>query len=251
MRGRSGCRSGLVKPGRMEKLGLSVPPGAMSRHKTHEVRSNLKSAIIGALAGWTMKLLAATLRMDVRDLCGIGTPEASVPPVIYVLWHNRFFTVPAAWNRICRKHRRSVTLTSASHDGDMVARAMAVFGLGAVRGSSSRRAVAALVGLKHALRDGFDVCLTPDGPRGPRYRIQPGVIKLAEASGAAIIPVHVRFASAWRLKTWDRFVIPKPFSRVEVTFAEAIHLPPGMDSATFENARLQIESLLVKGTDDA
>jgi len=244
----------------MEKLKLSMPPDArggggiadaMSRRKSHEVRSDRKSVMIGALAGWTMKLLAATLRLEVRDLCGIGTPEAAVPPVIYILWHNRFFTVPAAWNKICRAHRRSVTLTSASHDGDMVARAMAVFGLGAVRGSSSRRAVAALVGLRQALREGFDVCLTPDGPRGPRYRIQPGVIKLAESSGAAIIPVHVRFASAWRLNTWDRFVIPKPFSRVEVTFAEAIHLPRGMAAATFENARIEIESLLVKGTDDA
>ena len=174
-----------------------------------------------------------------------------MPPVIYILWHNRFFTVPAAWNQLCGRHRKTVTLTSASHDGDMVARAMAVFGLGAVRGSSSRRGVAALVGLKRALQEGFDVCLTPDGPRGPRYKIQPGVIKLAESTGAPIIPVHVKFTSAWRLKTWDRFVIPKPFSRVEVTFAEAIHLPRGMDAETFENERLRIENLLVNGTDDA
>ena len=135
----------------------------MSRRQSHEVRSNRKSALIGTLIGWTMKLVAATLRLEVRDRCGVGKPELAVPPVIYILWHNRFFTVPAAWNKICRKHRRSVTLTSASHDGDMVARAMAVFGLGAVRGSSSRRAVAALVGLRQALRDGTDVGLTPDG----------------------------------------------------------------------------------------
>ena len=117
----------------------------------------------------------------------------------------------------------------------MVARAMAVFGLGAVRGSSSRRAVAALVGLKRALLEGLDVCLTPDGPRGPRYRIQPGIIKLAEATGAPIVPIHVRFSSAWRLKTWDRFVIPKPFSRVEVTFAEPITLTRGMDADSLRN----------------
>jgi lysophospholipid acyltransferase (LPLAT)-like uncharacterized protein len=223
----------------------------MSHRQPHEIRSNRKSAMLGALIGWTMKLMVATLRLEVRDLCGIGSPEAAVPPVIYILWHNRFLTVPAAWNRICRGQRRSVTLTSASHDGDMVARAMAVFGLGAVRGSSSRRGVAALIGLKQALRDGLDVCLTPDGPRGPRYRIQPGVIKLAEATGAPVIPVHVRFAAAWRLKTWDRFVIPKPFSRVVVTFGEAIHLPRGMAPAAFEDARLRLESLLVDGTDDA
>jgi len=223
----------------------------MSHPHPHEIRSNRKSAMLGALIGWLMKLMVATLRLDVRDLCGIGSPEAAVPPVIYILWHNRFFTVPAAWNRLCRGHRKSVTLTSASHDGDMVARAMAVFGLGAVRGSSSRRGVAALIGLKQALRDGLDVCLTPDGPRGPRYQLQPGVIKLAESAGVPVIPVHVRFASAWRLKTWDRFVIPKPFSRVEVTFGEAVHLPRGMDPTAFENARRHLESLLVAGTDDA
>lgn len=222
----------------------------MSKRKRNDIRGDRKSAMLGSLAGWSMKLLVSTLRLEVRDLCGISSPEAAIPPVIYILWHNRFFTVPAAWNRICRTHRKSVTLTSASHDGDMVARAMAVFGLGAVRGSSSRRAVAALVGLKRALQEGFDVCLTPDGPRGPRYRIQPGVILLAQTTGAPIIPVHVRFSAAWRLKTWDRFVIPKPFSRVEVTFAEAILLPRGLDAATFENERLKIESLLVNGTDD-
>ena len=159
--------------------------------------------------------------------------------------------MPPAWNRICYGHRKTVALTSASKDGDMVARAMAVFGLGAVRGSSSRRAVAALVGLKRALMEGLDVCLTPDGPRGPRYRIQPGFIKLAEATGAPIVPIHVRFSSAWRLKTWDRFVIPKPFSRVEVIFAEAITLTRGTGRDAFETERLKLESLLVNGTDDA
>ena len=223
----------------------------MSSRHHHEIRGDRKSALLGLLAGWTMKLLVATLRLEVRDQCGIGAAGNAVPPVIYILWHNRFFTVPAAWNRLCGSLRRSVTLTSASRDGDMVARAMAVFGLGAIRGSSSRRGVAALVGLKRALRDGCDVCLTPDGPRGPRYQLQAGVIKLAQASGAAIVPVNVRFGSAWRLKTWDRFVIPKPFSRVEVTFGAAIALPRDLDAAAFETARLDLETLLVAGTDDA
>jgi lysophospholipid acyltransferase (LPLAT)-like uncharacterized protein len=216
-----------------------------------DIRGDRKSAVLGTLAGWAMRLLSATLRLEVRDDCGIRTPDAGVPPVIYILWHNRFFTVPPAWNRICGSTRRCVALTSASRDGNMVAHAMAVFGLGAVRGSSSRRAVAALVGLKRALLEGFDVCLTPDGPRGPRYRIQAGFVKLAQTTGAPIVPIHVRFSSAWRLKTWDRFVIPKPFSRVAVVFSEAITLPRDMDEAAFENERLRIENLMVNGTDDA
>lgn len=223
----------------------------MSSKKGSEVRSNRKSALLGLLAGWTMKLLAATLRLDIRDQAGIGNEEAPAPPVIYVLWHNRFFTVPPAWQKLCGRHRKTVALTSASHDGDMVARAMAVFGLGSVRGSSSRRGVAALVGLKRALQEGLDICVTPDGPRGPRYQLQPGIIKLAESTGAPLIPIHVRFSSAWRLKTWDQFVIPKPFSRVEVTFAEPIRLTRGMDAEAFENERLKIETLMIQGTDDA
>lgn len=223
---------------------MSHPPGS-------DIRGGRKSAMLGTLAGWAMKLLAATLRLELRDLSGIGSPAAAMPPVIYILWHNRFFCVPPAWRKLCGSHRNTVILTSASSDGEMVARAMAVFGLGAVRGSSSRRAVAALVGLKRALQNGFDVCLTPDGPRGPRYAIQPGVVKLAESSGAPIIPIHVRFSNAWRFNTWDRFVIPMPFSRVEVTFAQPIHLARGMDPATFENERIKLQSILINGTDDA
>jgi lysophospholipid acyltransferase (LPLAT)-like uncharacterized protein len=99
--------------------------------------------------------------------------------------------------------------------------------------------------------DGSDVCLTPDGPRGPRYRIQPGFIKLAQATGAPIIPIHVRFSSAWRLKTWDRFVIPKPFSKVEVVFARAITVPASVDGPGFDRKLSEIETLMVDNTDDA
>jgi lysophospholipid acyltransferase (LPLAT)-like uncharacterized protein len=225
----------------------------MSSKKSSEIRASRKSAVLGALAGWAMKVLSATLRMEVRDLCGISNhapADKSMPPVIYALWHNRFFCVPPAWNRICYGYRKTVALTSASMDGDMVAHAMAVFGLGSVRGSSSRRGVAALVGLKRSLQEGLDICVTPDGPRGPRYEVQAGVIKLAESTGAPIIPIHVRFSYAWRLKTWDRFVIPMPFSRVHVTFSEPLYIPRGADMDTFEKARLNLQELMLQGADD-
>ncbi len=246
-------------PGKTSSILFTLPdfcemhdPVTPKRSKNaKDIRGDRKSTVLGWLAGWSMKLLAATLRLEVREECGISTPDAEVPPVIYILWHNRFFTVPPAWGRICGSTRQCVALTSASRDGNMVAHAMAVFGLGAIRGSSSRRAVAALVGLKRALLEGFDVCLTPDGPRGPRYKIQGGFLKLAQTTGAPIVPVHVRFSSAWRLKTWDRFVIPKPFSRVEVVFSEAITLPRDMDDVDFEVERLRIETLMINGTDDA
>lgn len=220
------------------------------RSDIQTIRGTRASALAGTFIGALMKSLGASLRLTIHDECGIGSSQAAFPPCIYLLWHNRFLIVPHAWRKLTKGHRRAVILTSASKDGDMVARAMAAFGLGAVRGSTSRRGVAALVGLKRALQEGSDICLTPDGPKGPRYQLQPGVLALAQATGAPVIPVHIRFHSAWRLRTWDRFVIPKPFSRVDVTFAEPIDVAAQLATSSQEAVRSDLEALLVEGTDD-
>lgn len=222
----------------------------MSSEKSREVRSSRKSVVLGTIAGGLMKLWSYTLRFEIRDECGITKPGTHLGPVIFALWHNRIFAIPPVWWRTGGHQRKSVILTSASHDGDIVARAMAVFGLKAVRGSSSRRGVAALLSLKRALLEGIDVCVTPDGPRGPRYHFQPGVIKLAESSGAPIVPIHFQFSAAWRFKSWDRFVIPKPFSRVQITFASAIPVTRGMPLEVFESTRINLETILRNGVDD-
>ncbi len=221
------------------------------RSDIRDIRGTRSSAIFGTLIGVLMKTLGSTLRLTLRDDSGIGKTDSPPAPCIYLLWHNRFLVVPYAWQKITQGRRKAVVLTSASKDGDMVARAMAAFGLGAVRGSSSRRGVAALVGLKRALLDGQDICLTPDGPKGPRYQLQPGVLILAQSTSAPVVPVHIRFHSAWRLGTWDRFVIPKPFSRVEVTFAEPIDVATMIAESTSDHVRAHLETLLVQGTDDA
>lgn len=215
-----------------------------------EIRESRKATILGTLAGWFMRLWCLTLRFEIEDRCGIGEKGNFDEPVIYALWHNRIFSVPAAWSRLCGGWRKSVVLTSASHDGAMLARAVGVFGLGSVRGSSSRRGVAALVALRQALRGGTDACVTPDGPRGPRYVLQPGVLKIAETSGAPLIPIHVECPSAWRLKSWDRFRLPWPFSRVRVIFDEALAVPSGLSEDDFEAWRTKIEGILRAGVED-
>ena len=141
-------------------------------------------------------------------------------------------------------------LTSASHDGAMLARAVGVFGIGSVRGSSSRRGVAALVALRKALREGVDICLTPDGPRGPRYELQAGAVKLAQTGGVHVLPIHVEYSSAWCLKTWDRFHVPRPFSKVRVIFDEVLAVPAELSESEFEEWRLRIESILRAGVED-
>lgn len=223
----------------------------MSSNKSQEIRSDTKSVLIGTVAGWLMKLIYLTLRVEVVDEAGLREKRDEMPPIIFALWHSRFFVVPPVWRKVLGKKRRNAALTSASHDGDMVARAMGVFGVKAIRGSSSRRGVAALVGLKKALKDGSDVSITPDGPRGPRYVVQPGIIKVAESSGAPIVQLHATFSSAWRIKSWDRFAIPKPFSKVVVTFAKPIYYERGMDAEALVHACRELEKSMRAGADDA
>lgn len=215
--------------------------------KSTEIRESRKAKILGTLAGWMMKFWSWTLSYDVKDLSG----ESGKAARIFIMWHSWIFVVPPIWAKTLKKNRNCSVLTSASHDGAMLAQAMKVFGLGAVRGSSSRRGAAALIGLKRTLENGTDVCITPDGPRGPRYVVQPGAVKLAEFSGAPIIPILVSFSSAWRLKTWDRMVIPKPFSKVSLTYGQTLAVPRGLDETVFEETRLRIEQTLLAGTDDA
>ena len=221
----------------------------MSAAQSTEIRGDRKAAFLGTLAGWCMRGYAATLRYEIEDRCGVTTGQNPTPAVIFALWHNRIFTLPPIWWRTGGNLRKTVVLTSASKDGAILARAMAVFGLGAVRGSSSRRAVAAIIGMKRALQGGFDVCITPDGPRGPRYGFHPGVVKLAKSTGSPIIPIHASYASAWRLKSWDALVIPKPFSRVTVVFGEALVIPPKLDEAAFRAHLARVRGVLLTGLD--
>ncbi|MDX1679198.1 MAG: lysophospholipid acyltransferase family protein [Akkermansiaceae bacterium] len=219
--------------------------------KKNEIVSTPKTVVVGTLAGWLMWLFSKTLRVKVVDEAGAGDPARADQPMILVMWHNRVFGVPPVWARHCRKHRQCVALTSASKDGEMVARALGFFGIGAVRGSSSRRGAVALVALKRALKEGKDVCITPDGPKGPIYEVQPGVVKLAESSGVPLVTLSASFSSAWRLKTWDRFVIPKPFSRIEVRFGKPIHVEKGLGKEQLDAVRQKLEARLVAEVDDA
>ena len=141
--------------------------------------------------------------------------------------------------------RRAVCLTSPSKDGAIIARVMAHFGIGNVRGSSSRRGSEAVRELADALTSGLDVAITPDGPRGPKYRLQPGALRLAQISGVPITLVHIVYSRYWELKSWDRFRIPKPFSRVTIICDEPVAIPRELDEAAFEAMRAKMETRMV------
>ena len=222
----------------------------MARSRNTVIKTNRTSLLLGYLAAMFMKLWSLTLRYEVNGKKGTFQPLIEKKPVIIAFWHNRIFTLPPIWKKTGGIGRSSVVLISASKDGTILASALERFGLGAIRGSSSRRAVSALIGMKKALLEGYDVGVTPDGPKGPRYVVQPGVIKIAQAMETGIVPIHIVYGAAWRLKSWDRLVIPVPFSHVRITFGETHRIPKDLTPEDFEKARIALENCLVSGSDD-
>jgi len=215
--------------------------------KTLEIRGSWKQRAIGNIAGLAIRVMGWTLRYRITGLEQMGGKYAG-GPVIFALWHNRIFAMPYAKPQLS-KDREVCVLTSASKDGAILETAVRTFGLTAVRGSSSRRGAAALVALRRKLSSGATVTITPDGPKGPRYKVQPGVIKLAQASGSPIVIVSVNYSRCWRFKSWDRFCLPKPFSKVIVHLEDGVEISKELSEDDFERARLDLEKLMVKSVE--
>ncbi len=220
-----------------------------SEEKRLEIRTSRKARAIGTIAGWLLRVLAWTIRMEVDDRCGFTEKGKIEHRLIWCIWHSRLLALVMARKRVY-PWREGVALTSASHDGATLAAALKVVGVGAVRGSTSRRGTAALKGLVRQLRNGKDVGVTPDGPRGPRYELNPGLIKLAQLTHVPVMCFHVRYGCAVRLKTWDRFVIPLPFSKIFITFDELLDVPRELDDDGFEAKRCEIEERMRRSVDD-
>ncbi|MEI6351350.1 MAG: lysophospholipid acyltransferase family protein [Verrucomicrobiota bacterium] len=200
--------------------------------------------MIPHLVALIVRTLTLTLRVRIEDQSGAWAGLLPCP-IVWAFWHNRVLIMPIIYRRVFA-HRKVVALASASKDGAMVAGVLKRFGVGCVRGSSSRRGGAALRELTTAIETGHDIVIIPDGPRGPMYKLSPGVIKLAELTGSPVVPVHIEYTKYWQLRSWDGFRIPKPFSRVNVTFGVPFHYGCG----EFEEERARLERIMVEGGSD-
>jgi lysophospholipid acyltransferase (LPLAT)-like uncharacterized protein len=201
-----------------------------------------KIKLVSHAGAWLMRALIATLRFRVNDLAGVlGKPPE--PRLLWAFWHNRLFVVPHLFNRFLPL-RRGAALASASRDGAVVAAFLERFGIRPVRGSSSRRGAAALLEMKRLIGEGYDIGITPDGPRGPRYQLNPGIVHLAQSTGLQIIPLHVEYSRCFRFKSWDGFMVPLPFSRVEITLGALQSIAPTATPEAFEAERERIEKIM-------
>jgi lysophospholipid acyltransferase (LPLAT)-like uncharacterized protein len=208
------------------------------------LQSVLPHAITPAL-----RILASTWRFQIADVAGLGKAAATpVPPVIWMLWHNRLLVVPILYERYFR-HRKAAALVSRSSDGGLLASCIRRFGGETVRGSSSRGGAAAVQALRRKLADGYDIYITPDGPRGPRYQMGPGAVWMAQRTGAPIVPLKVEYSGFWRLGRWDGFVIPKPFAKITISLEQPVTVQCTDNDTELQQECERLRAVMMDGMD--
>jgi len=202
------------------------------------------------LAAWMIwavfNLISATLRYRITDPHGLMT-RPDLGPVIYCIWHNRLALCMKLYLAFGRRRNQSAGLAglvSASKDGAFLAAILERFGVQPVRGSSSRRGAQALLELSSWADRGYDLAITPDGPRGPRYVVAEGAVMLGQITSRPLVPVSYNLDWKIQLKSWDGFLIPLPFSRCEVTAGRVLLVPRENSDASREKIRQELEAEL-------
>jgi len=185
-----------------------------------------------------LRLLAWSWRVE---RIGSDHLEEAESGALVAMWHGRMLP-PLPLHR----HRGIGILVSPSDDGGLVKLMLDRFGYRTIRGSSSRQGARALREMRDQIREGEMIVITPDGPRGPRHGMNVGLAWLASETGTPIMTVAVGCDRAWRLKSWDRFLIPKPWARVVISYGELLRVPPDADDGQLERVTEQIrENLMV------
>ena len=211
------------------------------------VRKRLKQILAESsppLIAGLMRGLALTLRFRVEDPQGLLTRDPAQPR-IWAFWHNRILMMPYIYERLC-PGRRMLMMVSRSRDGEWITRIMNRFGIDGARGSSSKGGSDALRELLRELErpQARDIGITPDGPRGPRAKVQDGVLALAASSGRAIYPVTARYNRFWELPSWDRFQIPRPGGVCRVVVGPPVAAPKSLQAAELDRVRGELERAL-------
>jgi lysophospholipid acyltransferase (LPLAT)-like uncharacterized protein len=204
------------------------------------VFKRIRNLFIEWIGSGFIRVVASTLRLKIEDESGITASDHGSTPYLFAFWHNRMFLMPYFYRKIF-PNRRIVCLVSASQDGEMIARVLHRFGLETARGSSSRRSREAYRELSEYLKEGWDIAITPDGPRGPAFRAQAGVAALALEAFCKLIPITYHVSRKIELPSWDRFIIPLPFSTCVLHFAKPISLD---DQTSIEEITRQLEGEL-------
>jgi lysophospholipid acyltransferase (LPLAT)-like uncharacterized protein len=185
-----------------------------------------------------IRVIGPTLRLTVSFEDG-APAGLDTRPMVLAFWHNCIFPATYVWRNLQIR-----VMSSDSFDGEWTGRIIRKFGFVKVRGSSSRGAVRALLGMRRELEQGWAVAFTIDGPRGPRFVAKPGPVLLARATGTPMVAFHIAVDRAWILNTWDRSMIPKPFSRALMRVSRGITVPADSDDSQKERFHGELQAAL-------
>lgn len=202
----------------------------------------------GVLFYVLIRIIGSTTRVTIEGQHNLDEIRATGRLPIYAVWHDRIFL-----GTYFLRDGRAVYLTSQSFDGEYIARFLQRFGYGVVRGSSTRGGGRGLVEMVRGMRRGLEMGFTVDGPKGPRYRVKPGVLMLAKKTSNPILPFTVSAEHYWTVNSWDKLQIPRPFTRAKLIFGNPIEVAADANdielTAKLEELQSELDKLTEKGSD--
>ncbi|MFQ5715167.1 MAG: lysophospholipid acyltransferase family protein [Candidatus Scalinduaceae bacterium] len=219
----------------------------MTENETKMKFEKIKYFVIGFLGSILIRFLFSTITVEERPCNYAKNFKRQGKNVIYAFWHS-FMLVPAYTGR----NLGIKVLISHHTDGEYIAQVIQRLGHNVVRGSTTRGGTKALLSMIKKAKEGeTSLAITPDGPRGPRFMVQPGIIFLGQKTGYPILPASLGLTKYWELPSWDKFRIPKPFSKVVLTYGDPIMIPPKLDKSKVEEYRELLEKTLNEMTVEA
>ncbi|MDB6056258.1 MAG: hypothetical protein JWO95_102 [Verrucomicrobiales bacterium] len=207
-----------------------------------------KRCAVGILCACA-RLFFATWRLRWLPATPSAKKATGASPVIYCIWHNRLAMAVASYNKENRQLwpvKGVAAVVSASRDGAFLAAILEQFRMQPIRGSSSRRGGQALLEATTWLEKGYTVVITPDGPRGPCYKIQEGIMSLAQLTGRPIVPLGINGHPHFKARSWDKFQLPVPFANCRVLYGEPIFVPRDADDVERKRIRAELERVMLE-----
>jgi len=192
-----------------------------------------------AAGAMLVRLLGATWRVDRGGLTAFDAAIGRGERCIFAFWHARL--LPLVWTH---RGRGIMVLVSRHRDGELITRIIERLGFATARGSSTRGGEEGLMDMLRRAQEDRLLAITPDGPRGPAGALKPGIVYLASRSGVPIVPIATASRRCWKLRSWDRFRIPLPFTRVVVAYGAPIPVPPGLEGDALESWRVRVQGAL-------
>ena len=205
----------------------------------YSFKQRLLIRFAGLVFYFLIKILGRTTRYEIEGQENYDAVICDGKNIILTLWHDRIFLGTYFW-----RNKEMVVMTSQSFDGEYIARFIQRFGYGASRGSSTRGGVGALVEMIRLVNAGKPAAFTIDGPKGPRYVAKQGAVLLAKKTGQAILPFCMTPKKFWTVNSWDKFQIPKPFTKAQAIIGEPIYVPPDADEELIEQKNAELQRVL-------